>query len=53
MSYNNSFKNSTFIIKGLKLPILYNTNGYDTLETIKLLDGYIEYLSSKYLKSGR
>ena len=28
--------------KGLKLPILYNTNGYDSLETIKLLDGYID-----------
>lgn len=27
---------------GLKLPILYNTNGYDTLETIKMLDGYID-----------
>ncbi|MGL4109551.1 radical SAM protein [Clostridium sp. LP20] len=27
---------------GLSLPILYNTNGYDRLETIKLLDGYID-----------
>lgn len=27
---------------GLILPILYNTNGYDTLETIKKLDGYID-----------
>ncbi|MDU3324643.1 MAG: radical SAM protein, partial [Escherichia coli] len=41
--------------KGLKLPILYNTNGYDTLETIKLLDGYIDvylpdfkYFDDKY-----
>ena len=40
---------------GLKLPILYNTNGYDTLETIKMLDGYIDvylpdfkYYNDKY-----
>lgn len=42
-------------IKGLTLPILYNTNGYDTLETIKALSGYIDvylpdykYFNSKY-----
>lgn len=37
---------------GLTLPILYNTNGYDTLETIKSLDGYIDvYLPDfKYFK---
>ena len=42
---------------GLTLPILYNTNGYDTLETIKLLDGYIDvylpdfkYFDDKYAK---
>lgn len=28
--------------KGLKLPILYNTNSYDSLETIKALDGFID-----------
>lgn len=28
--------------KGLNLPILYNTNGYDSLETIQALDGYID-----------
>lgn len=40
---------------GLKLPILYNTNGYDTLETIKSLRGYIDvylpdfkYFNDKY-----
>lgn len=27
---------------GLKIPIIYNTNGYDDVETIKLLDGYID-----------
>lgn len=27
---------------GLKLPILYNTNGYDTIETIKSLEGSID-----------
>lgn len=27
---------------GLNLPILYNTNSYDSLETIRKLDGYID-----------
>ena len=42
---------------GLAIPILYNTNGYDSLETIKLLDGYIDvylpdfkYFNNKYAK---
>ncbi|URZ03348.1 radical SAM protein [Clostridium felsineum] len=41
--------------KGLTLPILYNSNGYVNLETIKLLDGYIDvylpdlkYFDDKY-----
>ncbi|GFP78061.1 hypothetical protein bsdtw1_04254 [Clostridium fungisolvens] len=41
--------------KGLTIPILYNTNGYDTLETIKALNGYIDvylpdykYFNEKY-----
>ena len=41
--------------KGLSIPILYNTNGYDSLETIKALDGYIDvylpdfkYFDDKY-----
>lgn len=41
--------------KGLSVPILYNTNGYDTIETIKSLDGYIDvylpdfkYFNDKY-----
>lgn len=40
---------------GLTIPILYNTNGYDSLETIKLLNGYIDvylpdfkYFDDKY-----
>lgn len=28
--------------KGLKIPIIYNTNGYENIETIKMLDGYID-----------
>ena len=28
--------------KGFSLPIVYNTNGYDTVETIKMLDGYVD-----------
>ena len=27
---------------GLNLPIVYNTNGYENVETIKMLDGYID-----------
>ncbi len=41
--------------KGLIIPIVYNTNSIDSLETIKLLDGYIDiylpdfkYYSNKY-----
>jgi len=28
--------------KGLRLPTVYNTGGYDSVETLKLLDGYID-----------
>ena len=28
--------------KGLKIPLVYNSNGYDSLETIRLLDGIID-----------
>ena len=28
--------------QGLKIPIVYNTNGYESVETIKLLEGYID-----------
>ena len=28
--------------KGLKYPIVYNTNGYEKVETIKMLEGYID-----------
>lgn len=41
--------------KGLTIPILYNTNGYDSIETIKALKGYIDvylpdfkYFNDKY-----
>lgn len=41
--------------KGLSIPILYNTNSYDSIETIKLLNGYIDvylpdfkYFNDKY-----
>ena len=27
---------------GLKIPIIYNSNGYENIETIKMLDGYID-----------
>ena len=44
-------------VNGLILPIVYNTNGYDSLEAIKLLDGYIDiylpdfkYFNDKYSK---
>ncbi|MFH0889144.1 MAG: radical SAM protein [Planctomycetota bacterium] len=28
--------------KGLTLPIVYNTNGYDSIETLRLLDGIVD-----------
>ena len=28
--------------KGLKIPIVYNTNGYECVEALKLLEGYID-----------
>lgn len=36
---------------GLKLPIVYNTNGYEKVETLKMLEGYVDiYLPDfKYL----
>lgn len=41
--------------KGLRLPIIYNSSGYEKVETIKLLNGYIDvylpdikYFESKY-----
>lgn len=39
---------------GLNIPIVYNTNGYDSVETIKLLDGYVDvYLPDlKYFDDG-
>ena len=33
---------SIAIEKGLKLPLVYNTNAYDSVETLKLLDGIID-----------
>ncbi len=29
-------------VKGLKLPIIYNTNGYENIETLKKLEGIID-----------
>ena len=39
--------------KGLNIPIVYNTNGYETIETIKKLKGYVDiYLPDlKYAKN--
>jgi len=44
--------------KGLKLPIIYNTNGYDSVEMLKLYDGVIDiylpdfkYGNSEYAKT--
>lgn len=38
---------------GLKLPIIYNSNGYENIETIKLLNGYVDvYLPDlKYMSN--
>lgn len=34
--------------QGLKLPILYNSSGYESLETLKMLDGYIDIYLPDY-----
>lgn len=41
--------------KGLSLPIIYNSNGYENVDTLKLLEGYVDvylpdikYYSSRY-----
>jgi len=41
--------------KGLKIPIVYNTGGYEKVDTLKLLDGYVDiylpdikYYNDKY-----
>lgn len=38
---------------GLKIPIVYNTNGYENIETIKMLKGYVDiYLPDlKYIEN--
>lgn len=43
-SYAIHIKEAIKIAKsqGLKLPIVYNTNGYENVETLKLLEGYID-----------
>ena len=28
--------------RGLKIPVVYNTNGYEKVETLKLLEGYVD-----------
>jgi putative pyruvate formate lyase activating enzyme len=40
--------------KGFRLPLVYNTNGYDSLETLELLDGIVDiYLPDmKYADEG-
>ena len=39
---------------GLKLPIVYNTNGYEKIDTIKMLDGYVDIFlpDLKYAEDG-
>lgn len=40
--------------KGMDLPVVYNTSGYESVETIRMLEGYIDiYLPDlKYVDSG-
>lgn len=39
--------------KGFSLPVVYNTNGYDSLETLSLLDGIVDiYLPDMKYRSG-
>lgn len=44
-------------LEGLRIPLVYNTNGYDSLQTLKLLDGIIDiylpdikYSNDKYAR---
>lgn len=40
--------------KGLSLPIVYNTSAYEKVETLKLLDGYVDvYLPDLKYRSGQ
>jgi putative pyruvate formate lyase activating enzyme len=39
------------IEKGLKLPLIYNTNSYDSVETLKLLDGIVDIYLANFLYS--
>lgn len=41
-------------VRGLQLPIVYNSSGYETTETLRLLEGYIDiYMPDlKYYKEG-
>ena len=43
-SYTEYIKNSIIIAKkkGLKIPIVYNSNGYENVETLKTLEGLID-----------
>ena len=43
-SYAIQIKQAIIIAKqkGLKLPIIYNTNGYEDIKTLKMLEGYID-----------
>ena len=34
--------------KGLKIPIVYNTNGYEKVETLKMLEGYIDIYFARF-----
>ncbi|WP_332527660.1 hypothetical protein [Niameybacter sp.] len=43
--------------KGLHLPVVYNSSGYEQVETLKLLEGYVDvylpdfkYFKDKYAK---
>lgn len=44
-------------IKGMALPVVYNTSGYEKLDTLRMLDGYVDiylpdfkYLNEKHAK---
>ena len=43
-SYAEQIKEAIILAKakGLKIPIIYNTNGYENIETLKMLEGYID-----------
>lgn len=38
----HNYKGTRYRVKGLEIPIVYNCGGYESVDTLKMLDGYID-----------